>query len=74
MQYTLRFVTIEKQTALVVFCYPKMVPDNLSNRAFDKLSGTSMAANFTSQTAAIKACYTLNMEECFRQEVWRPEI
>lgn len=36
--------------------------------------GLSMAANFTSQTTAIKACYMLNTEECFRQEVWRPEI
>lgn len=33
-----------------------------------------MAANFTSQAAAVQARYTLNTEECFRQEVWRPEI
>lgn len=33
-----------------------------------------MALNFTSQPAAEKARYMLNMEECFRQEVWRPEI
>lgn len=33
-----------------------------------------MAANFTSQAAAVQARYMLNTEECFRQEVWRPEI
>lgn len=35
---------------------------------------SSMAANFTSQAAAIQARYMLNKEECFRQRVWRPEI
>lgn len=36
-------------------------------------AGQSGAANFTSQTDAFKARYTLNVESRFRQEVWRPE-
>lgn len=67
MQYILRLVTIEKQTTLRVLCYSKMFQTIYQ-------TGPYMAANFTLQAAAIKACSMQNTEECFRQEVWRPEI